>query len=277
VDSRFLPVRLHVKGPKNPYKGDNDLPKLGAQLDMGDAWNSAMALLRTHQHMVLAVAGVLIFLPSLALGIIYPLPEPAPGADVQQLITVFTQYFQSIWIIYAGVVLLSIIGQIAIYRIFLGPAGTSVGSAMQLGLLLLPGVFLASFLSSFAIGLGALIFIVPGLYLYARLAFYVPYAAASGQGNPMALLQQSWRQTENNGWVLLGFLALIWVIGFVALAIITGILGTIMALLLPEALANPLAVVVENITGTAFALVLNAAIAAAYRQLAQSIELQVFE
>jgi hypothetical protein len=237
------------------------------KLDMAAAWNEAMALLRQHQALLIPIAGVFLFLPALAVGILMPMPEPTPGADANQIIAQMRPYIMATLPFQLLVIVAGTIGQIACTHMLLGPPGTSVGGAIRLGLLMLPGVLIASLASGMAMGIGLLIFIVPGLYIYARLSMLVPYAAATGTANPINLIKGSWTMTGDSAWSLLGYLILILVVGFIAMVIVSSITGVVLALLMPANFANLLSLVVDGISSAIFSLVMLAAIAAAYRQL----------
>ena len=234
---------------------------------MGAAWNDAMAMLRDYQGLLLPIAGVFIFLPALAVGVLMPAPTPPTGGSLQAMLASMQPYLLATLPYQIGVIILGMIGQIACNAVLLGPQGTSVGSAIRLGAMLFPGILLATILSGFVIGIGFLLFILPGLYLYARFSMVVPHAAATGKSSPFAILSDSWKLTANSAWAILGFFILIFFIGFIATVIIGAITGGLFALLLPAGIANILSLIVSGITTMILTLVMLAALAAAYKQL----------
>ncbi len=80
-------------------------------------------------------------------------------------------------------------------------------AALRAALVALPGYVGALLLSALPTGLGLLLFVVPGLYIAARLYLVVPLAVVERLG-PLALLQRSWRLTEGHGLAIMLFFVL---------------------------------------------------------------------
>ncbi len=248
------------------------------KLDMGRAWDDSMAMLRANQSLLLPIAGVFYFLPSLLASILTPLPPSAAAvtsAD-QMVALVRDMLLASAPWTFASIVA-GTIGSIALYRILVGPPGTSVGDAIGLGLKLFIGVFIATFLSSILIGMGLVLLVIPGLYLLVRLLFIVPHAAHSGQQNPLDLMRASWEQTRGNAAGLLGFFVMLFLIGFVLMIIMSAIVGALLALLLPEAAANNVSLGFDALISTLLQLVMIAVTAAAYKQLGPIMQTEIFD
>ncbi len=248
----------------------------GGRLDMGTAWNDAMAMLREHQGLLLPIAGVFMFLPALAVNILMPAPPPPTGASLQVMLESMRPYLMQTLPYQIGAMILGIIGQIACSHVILGSRGTSVGRAIQLGFTLFPGVLLASLISGLAMGIGFLIFILPAFYLYARFSMIVPHAAATSRSNPIGLLSDSWALTANAAWTILGFVILVALIGFIAIVIFSAITGALFALLLPAGIANILSLIINGLTACIYTLVMLAALAAVYRQIIGESDEAVF-
>jgi hypothetical protein len=246
------------------------------KLDMGNAWNDAVAMLKAHWGLLLPIAGVFIFLPAFALGALFPQPEPAANATPQQLFEGLFAYFKSLAPFLLVTSVLATLGNIAMSKILVGPDGGSVGDAIKLGLTLLIGVFLATWLSQMAIGLGILLLIIPGLYLFSRLSLIIPIAAASQTGNPISLIKASWDLTRENVWSILGFLILIVIVLGIASVIIAGITGGILALVLPATIANLLANFIDAATQAILGIVMMAVAVAIYKQLTDDSAARVF-
>lgn len=246
------------------------------KLDMGNAWNDAVAMLKDHWALLLPIAGVFLFLPGFALGALFPPPEPAANANPQQIFEGLIAYLRSLAPYMLMASILGTIGTVAMSKVLIGPQGTSVGDAIKLGLTLIIGVFVATWLSQVAIGLGIVLLIIPGLYLFSRLSLIVPIATASQTGNPISLIKASWDLTRENAWSILGFLILIVIVLGIASVIISGITGGILALVLPATLANLLANFIDAAMQALLAIVMMAVAVAIYKQLAGEGDAAVF-
>jgi hypothetical protein len=88
-------------------------------------WNDTVSLLRSHGSLLLAVAGVFIFIPLLLTG--YLLPAPQSTTDPFGAIS--SHYGENWpWLTLASLV--NAVGSIAIYRLIFADRGTTVGQAI---------------------------------------------------------------------------------------------------------------------------------------------------
>ena len=121
-----------------------------AKFDMGAAWDDSLALLKSHSALTGTIAAVFLFLPALAVAWFGPAPiEPAAGADLQQVIATFRENVWQMLPYQLVVALFALVGTVAILRLWLARAATSVGEALtfaatllptMIGVLMMPGV-----------------------------------------------------------------------------------------------------------------------------------------
>lgn len=226
-------------------------------------WNDTVALLKRHGGLIGAVAGVFIFLPLLLTG--YLLPTPASETDPFGALSV---YYGEVWpwLLLSSVV--NALGAIAIYRlIFTGP-NVTVGQAIGGAAALLPFYFLLSIISSFAIGVGFLLFIVPGIYLIGRLLVSGPAMVAENRRNPLDALGESWRLTAGKGWAVAGLIIVVALAGFIAAFVATAIPGTIVVLAAGrDGIGQLLLALLTAAANTGLYMVLIVLLAAIYRAL----------
>lgn len=242
-----------------------------ARFDMGSAFAEARALLRSHRDLVLAIAGVFLFLPAVLVGIFGP-PEPDfAGQTTDGVSAMMWTYYSELapYALAAGIV--SLIGTIAISRLYLAPAGVSVGGALGFALSVLLTVLIAALIAGVGIGIGLILLLIPGLYLYARLSLVTPHVADTGEKNPLAALSASWNLTKGNGWVLLGYLLVVIIIGVIAVLLVVGVTGALVTQILPDEGGRVAAAVIGALINTIFSVVLIAVLAGAYRQLTGSV------
>jgi hypothetical protein len=197
-----------------------------AKLSISTAWVETKDIIARESRLFVAVALALFVLPGLVLDVSVPsaaageLPPPGP------------------WIAVACIaVLVSLVGQLAVIRLAMGPHLT-VGEAIRHGLRrLLPyvGAVLAWMLPLVVIGglllassatpeepsigaaLGMVALMVAGIFVAVRLILSSSVASAE-TGGPIAILRRSWSMTQGNWWRLFGFL-LMFFIGAIALLI----------------------------------------------------------
>jgi hypothetical protein len=206
------------------------------KLSISRAWEETRVVLQREGKLIGAVALALLVLPGLLVNAVVPAARagemPAPG----------------LWIV-AGLValLISLIGQLSIVRLAMGPP-TTVGQAIEHGarrMLPLLGAFLIWALPllivlsslyamlradpthpSGVVALGMLALSVAGIFLAVRLLLLGPVASAEPIG-PIAILRRSWEITAGNWWRLFGFVAIFFVGVIVLLLATASVFGLI--------------------------------------------------
>ncbi len=231
-------------------------------LDMSAAWADTKQLLRSNAGLWVPLAGVFILLPNLAISLLGPeMAEPAAGAtDIAAAFAPLVDYFTALAPYLVLVAIVGVVGQLAIYALWLDRRGISVGEAISRAAgLLLPAVVVTLITMAVIYG-GMLLLIVPGLYLLGRLLLILPLMVDRGVSNPLTALQQGWALTSGNGWRVFLMVVLVMIV-FAIIAVLTGglfgLLGLDIMTKVVEALFGAI--------GTAIQVALSAAI---YRQLA---------
>jgi len=246
-----------------------------AKFDMGAAWDDTVALLKSHTTLTGTIAAVFLFLPSLAVAWFGPTPvEPPAGATLNQIIATLQENFWQMLPYQVVVALFAIVGTLAIQRLWLSRAATSVGEALSFALRLLPTLIVLQILVGLILGLGFLLLIIPGLYLVGRLALISPIIADRGVYNPLDAIAQSWAMTRGNGWAIFFFLFLVTVVLVIVLMIITGVVGVITGA--GPGIGHIVSGFFESAVGVVATMVTIAISAAAYRQLASGADPEVF-
>ena len=228
-------------------------------------WDDTAALLRQHATLIVALAGVFLFLPALLVGYFLPMPEAASFAE---LVRNLNQYLERNWHWMMLESLVNMVGYLAILYLVLGRAGTSVAAAIAAGAALLPFYFLASLVAGFAIGLAALLFLVPGLYLFGRLAPFGPVMVAEARRSPIEALRRTFDLTRGRGWAVFGLVLLVAVAAITVMTVVTRVFSLIFLLAAGRDLGGLLSLIVSSATGAALTVVLSLLYAAIYRALA---------
>jgi hypothetical protein len=237
-------------------------------------WDDTVRLIRAHGSLLAALAGVFMFLPALLVG--YALPQPnAP--DMQQMINLLGDYLRANWIWLLLQNLLNLIGAIAMLRLAFPNGGSTVAGVIAAAVSLLPFYFLATLLSSFIIGIGFVLFILPGLYLIGRLAPVGPVIVAENRRNPIDALRRTFELTKGRGWAVLGLVLVVAIAAFILMAVINNLLGLTFILVAGQETGLFLTLIVGSATSAAFATLLVLLYAAIYRNLAPASSAEVFQ
>ena len=215
-----------------------------AKLSISEAWEESRAVLARDGKLIGTVALALFVLPGTILDLVMPeapvgqFPPPGP------------------WMAVAAVaILISLVGQLAIIRLAMGPH-VSVGEAITHGarrllpyvaavlIWALPLMVVIALLYSAAgadpenpsagVALGLLAVALLGIYLAVRFLMMSAVASAEAIG-PAAILRRSWDISGGNWWRLFGFLfafaigaiVLIWAVGTVTGVVAQLALGSV--------------------------------------------------
>src|SRR6476646_2480916 len=214
-----------------------------AKISISKAWDEAKEVLARDGRLLVPVALALFVLPGIILAVSVPdaptgeLPPPGPWLGIVLV-----------------AILVSLVGQLAVLRLAIGPS-TSVGEAITHGarrllpyfaaVILWAGPFiLVGYYLRQAMGddparpapgpvLGFLILCCVVFFLSVRLVLASAVASAENVG-PIAILRRSWEETRGNWWRLFAFM-LLFGIGAIALILaVQSVLGLVVRLTLGE-------------------------------------------
>lgn len=172
---------------------------------LADAWG----VFRREADLIVRLAGPLVFLPAFAVQLLCdPLPTlPAQTGDERAMeawLNAVSAWGQDNAFWYLAADLIGIVGLASIALLLLSPERPSVGEALHLALRRTGRFVLANLLVAIPVGMGLWLFVLPGLYMQARLvATLAVVAAEPGQGAARAAAR-SWRMTRRAAWGVLG-------------------------------------------------------------------------
>lgn len=230
-----------------------------------EVWNDTVELLRSNSTIIMAIAGVFLFLPALVTA--YFLTPPVPKT-LGEMLPMWVEYFTANWHWLLLERLFEMVGAISLLLLFLDARGRSVGALISGAVMILPFYFLATLLSSVLLAIGLALFLVPGLYLLSRLAFVGPDVAVAGTRNPFVAITRSFAQTKGNGWAILGLLMLIAIPGTIIAGTAGMLLGLLFLAIAGQDVGAFLTQIVQALAGAVLGVVILAVIAALYRRLA---------
>lgn len=266
------------------------------KLDMGKAWVQATGLMGANRDTISAIAGLFFFLPSMASALIVPelanpsQPDAPAGADpelvMQAMIDQMSEIYAANWPILLAVFIVQFIGSMSLFALLTDRGNPTVGEALKTGLKSMPSYIAAQLLmvllASLAIGLplgvisalggaavaglAVLVAMVLIVYVLVKLSLVAPVIAIEGERNPFTAIGRSWQLTKGNSLRIFAFvLLLVIVIGIIS-ALVSGILGLVLA-----ALGDPVATigngVVNALINALLTVVFLVVTVAIYRQL----------
>lgn len=232
------------------------------------SWADAVGMVRSNLAILVAVAGVFLFLPAYALLMFAPFEQPRGNPnDLRALLAVLSAYYQANVLSFLAVSVANTIGQAALLVLLLDRHRPTVAEALRVALQLALPLFALTMLVNLMLISGFALAIAPGLYLLGRLAVTAPALIAGRQGNPAAALVASWRHTRGLGWRIAGLILMITALGWIALSASTSVLNVIIGLALPADITMFATAFVDAFGGAALSLLLIVLSAAIYREL----------
>lgn len=261
---------------------------MSSKLSISRAWDQTRDIFRRDGGLITAVALALIVLPEVVVGIVAPpepgATEPAAGAQMLRLL--------------AG--LISLVGQLAIIRLALGPS-TTVGAAIShglrrfpstlgafallvivMGLVLIPTAAVLSILMGVdlnqlsqaptpGMAMLFLIIVIIGALISVRFTLLAPVGSAEALG-PFGIFKRTWQLTAGHYWRLLGLVALL-LIAALFLLLTASVIGGLLARLVGGEISafSVGALIVSLVAGAAqgaFSILASVMLARVYSQIA---------
>ena len=237
------------------------------KIDYTQSWNRAIALLVAHKEALLAIAGVFIFLPTLLVAEFVGEPAVEGLTDTAEIQAVTFQFIADNWLPFFLSNLLIAFGGICLY-ILLSPShrGT-VGDALSQGIRLFFVFFLANIFIAIILLFGFIMLIIPGLYLFGRLALVPMIIADEAERNPLAAIKKGWGLTKSNGWSIFLFFAVVAMVGGVTILVVGMVIGVVTGLVSGGQGISLVENLISSLLGTGFQIILIALAASVYREL----------
>jgi hypothetical protein len=256
--------------------------------DSNTAWKDATAAVAANREVLLALAGVFYFLPSLAFALLYPQPTPPTGMASEAMGQFLLEYYQGALPLLLPATILQAVATLAILTLFTDRTRPTVGEALKQGAIGLIPFILAQLLLGLGFGLagGLLIALVAAtgvaalavvvvlgllaaaVYVYVRTSLLSPVIAVERARGPVAALKRSWVLTQGNAGRLLLFYLLLGIAYLLLLMIVMGVIGVVLALVVGGRTAEVVAAVVSSGLTSVATLYFVAVVASAHRQLA---------
>ena len=259
------------------------------RFDSNRAWQEATKLVSANRDVVWALAGVFLVLPSFAVGLLVPPPEPAAGADSDAMMATLTAYYNGAWPWLLAMAACQVIGTLAMLALFTDRTRPTVAEALKLALRGALPVIGAQLLAGAGFAVVAMIPItlaalagskalatvvvaaclVAFVYVLVRISLVAPVVMVDGERNPVTALRRAWDLTRGNAGRLLLFYALL-LIGFGIVILLVGGLSDLgLRLVLGVELGTALGALVSAALQAVMAIFFMAIYAATHHQLAR--------
>lgn len=237
-----------------------------SKIDLNRVWDDARVMGAANKDLLAAISGMFVLLPSVIGSLLVKQPSEAPkDLPAEQAYRQLIDFYADNWPVFVGLGIAVSFGLLTMLALLLRPERPTVGESLKAAVIVLPGYVLASLLQGFALGFGFLLFILPGLYVMARLCLIGAVAAAEQCTNPFEQLRRSWTMTRSNGWRILVMLMILYVTAEIISIVATTLVGLVGELALPQDLANLGVGVVGGLISAGLAMFVALLTAAIYR------------
>ena len=238
-----------------------------AKFTQNAVWADTVRLTRTHWPALIAIAGVFNFLPTLLVNHFFPMPEPPAGADLQARFQLIVDYYRahSLVIVLQSFVVMT--GGAAMLRLVFARGGT-VGGALAFAIAWLPVYSILVVLVNLAVGVGFVLLVVPGLYIWGRLLPAGPAMVAEERRNPIDALKRGFELSKDQGWSIVGLYLLVMIPGAILVLVVSQLSGILFILAAGQHLGMLLGMIVLCAVSAIVATLLTMLTAALYRALA---------
>ena len=271
------------------------------KLDMGRAWNDALAMLGANKDVIGILAAVFFFLPALIVSIIAPTTEieAAAAANPDAAQAAFSAYFAENWALFLAYLFATFVGTLAIMALIgkrhRPTVGEAIGAAMKA---LIPYVIASLILGLFAGllivlagGIGgvtgstaiaaALIFvaIIFLMFVTFRVILLGPVMMVEGIMNPIAALTRSWNLVKGNTRRVFLFILMLGV-ALVVVSLVLGLIFGLIAAVFSGTVGLWIEAILGGVMGAVMSVIMLTVYVAIYKQLAGDVsptDIETFE
>lgn len=263
------------------------------KFSMSEAWRDATTMMSANREVLLIVAGLFFFLPSLVLNFAMGDAQSLAAANPENAGEAVAGIYAQWWWLMILIGIVSIAGSLALLALLRDNNRPTVGEAIKTGLIgLLPaiGTYVILFIGALLVLLLTLALLGPLLgvdtanpnpeqlvqvgsiaflimaYPAVRLSLSAPVIAIDKIGNPFKVLARSWRLTAGNGIRLLLFYLLLFIV-YIVIAMVVGMILAVLGLAVGADTTVILNALISGGLSAVVSVVIVAVIAAAHRQL----------
>lgn len=261
------------------------------KFDSNLAWQDASQAVRANREVLAVLAGVFVFLPTMVVTVLCPLPQPPAGASTEQVSALVQAWLSDNrwWLL--GMVVAYDLGALAMLGLLRDHSRPTVGqaigqalgglAALLLARLLLFAALLLVFVPVLALtaALGSAAGAVVGIalclaiiiYALIRTALVSPLIAKEGLRTPLLALRRSWQLTAGNAGGIGLFFALVWIAYQVVAFLATKLVDLVALQVAGASAAGFVSAVFGAGLAAVFSTYIAAMLGATHRQLAHPV------
>lgn len=232
-------------------------------------WGDMVALLQKHREAIVAIAGLLIFVPNWITGFVVGPPDLEGAQSVADMFAAQGELIQANWHIMLPLGLLSLFGGASVLTIMLRSELGRVGDAMTFAAKLYPAYLLLTILTAILTSFGVLAFLIGFFYIHARLLPAAPIVVAEGDKSVgiWGSIARSWSLTNGLGWKCFLLFLMIFLVGYISVGVVNMLVGILCSAIAGQGGVPLVQSGVGALVGSIFAVVMLALEAALYRHL----------
>lgn len=236
-------------------------------LDFNIVWRDAIALLQAHREALIAIAGLLLFLPSWITLVFAPSPDFSNAKTMNAMLVIQQSYVSENWMVLLPMGLVSLFGTAFVTVLLTRTDLERVGDAFPVALRLLPVFVVLQFVTGIFVAASLFVLIIPGLYVLARLLPTMALLSSRHKPGLIGSIGQSWQLTKGVGFKVLGFVMIIVIVGFIMIVVGQIVAGLILKMVTGGTILTFVEAAISAVLGAAFNVVVLAASVAVYRHL----------
>jgi hypothetical protein len=241
-------------------------------LDFSLVWNEAVALLRQHRELIIAIAGLLIFVPNWASSFLTGQPDVEGLTDASAILQKQLQHISDNSHIIIPFGLVSILGSIAILSLFLRRDLARVSDILLFAVKLFPVFLLASMLAGLFKFFGLFAFFIGLFYLMGRLAPVGSIVVAEKEYGIGGSITRAWELTRGLGWKSFLLFLIVFIVGVISMNVVNVVTGLLCRLIAGPDGISLVETFVAGLAATLYTVILLALQAALFNHLAAQDE-----
>lgn len=259
-----------------------------SSLDITQAWKSASRMVGANREVLVAIAGVFLLLPNLALSFFIPASRMTPAMTAQEQAQLLIEEYGRTLPLMLPASIMQMAGLLIVIIVMSDRSRPTVGAAIRRGAQKTPAYFAAQVLvgAGLAVAFAALaalagaignpaapsgailVMIVLAVTIGLRMALVPAVIAAEDQRNPILAMRRSWQLTHGSAWRLGSFLLLAALVFVVTSALVMLFVGVTLELAANREVRRIVQALISGVLTTTAMVYVGAILAAVHRQLA---------
>lgn len=173
------------------------------KLSLSGVFADAGAMWRNHRDILSAIAGVFFVVPILGILLLMAQSGLTTDPDPIKLNGAMQKFYSDNLLSFLFANLMIDFGTFAVFVLFLQPGDRSLGQTLALTLRRLVPFIAVDVIAAVLFGLGASLFVLPGLFVFGRTWLAAPALAAAPEQGMLGAFRQGWQRSDRLRWLVL--------------------------------------------------------------------------